>query len=46
MPVNVGESVLFFPLGTGRVDLEVDPEETSSLNIELEVRIVPYAQDE
>lgn len=46
MPVNVGESVLFFPLGTGRVDLEVEPEETSTLNIELEVRIVPYAQDE
>lgn len=46
MPVNVGESVLFFPLGTGHVDLEVEPAQTSSLNIELEVRIVPYVEEQ
>lgn len=46
MPVNVGESVLFFPLGTGHLDLEVEPAETSSLNIEIEVRIVPYVEEQ
>lgn len=46
MPVNVGEAVLFFPLGTSKLDLEVGPEDVRSMNIELEVRIAPYTEDE
>lgn len=46
MPVSVGEPVLFFPLGTSKLDLEVGPPDVESFNIELEVRIVPYGEDE
>jgi hypothetical protein len=42
LPVELGESVVFFPLGTNEVNMDVDSPEYGSFNIELEVRIVPY----
>jgi len=42
LPVELGESVVFFPLGTNEVNMDFDSPEYGSFNIELEVRIVPY----
>ena len=42
MPITLGESVVFFPLGA-RVDaIAVEEDEYASFNIELEVQVVPY----
>ena len=38
IPVSYGEKVLFFPLGVSRADTP----ENQHLNIELEIKIVPY----
>ncbi|TVQ40169.1 MAG: hypothetical protein EA384_03865 [Spirochaetaceae bacterium] len=42
MPVTLGESVVFFPLGA-RVDgIALEDDEYAGFNIELEVQVVPY----
>jgi hypothetical protein len=42
LPVSLGETVVFFPLGTNEVNMDVDAARYGSFNIELEVQIVPY----
>jgi len=46
LPVRLGESVVFFPLGTNEVNMDVDAEQYGSFNIELEVQIVRYPGSE
>ena len=51
IPVELGETVLFYPLGRSALDMDlesVDPAESQEdqLNIELELQIVPYTADE
>ncbi|MFP3958619.1 MAG: hypothetical protein ACLFM6_00620 [Spirochaetaceae bacterium] len=50
MPIELGEPVVFLPLGGNALTMDVeDPdwtsEETSSFNIELEVTVAPYTGD-
>jgi hypothetical protein len=42
LPVSLGEPVVFFPLGTNEVNMDVDAARYGTFNIELEVQIVPY----
>jgi len=39
LPIDMGEKVLFYPLG-----LNVQTEKYGNINIELEIRVVPYEQ--
>ncbi|MFW5728559.1 MAG: hypothetical protein ACOCYC_02430 [bacterium] len=45
LPVALGEPVLFFPLGTNAVNMDVDSRRYGTFNIELEVEIEPYTGD-
>ncbi len=40
MPINLGEKVLFYPLG-----VNLHTTKYGNINIELEIRVVPYAKD-
>ena len=42
VPLKLGESALFYPLGRKNIDMGVANEESGQLNIELEVQIEPY----
>lgn len=42
MPIQLGESVVFLPLGDNELTMDVETEESTTLNIELEVTVVPY----
>ncbi len=45
LPVALGEPVVFFPLGTNEVNMDVDSSAYGTFNIELEVEIEPYTGD-
>ncbi|MGM0674870.1 MAG: hypothetical protein ACQETQ_09255 [Spirochaetota bacterium] len=45
MPVELGESVVFLPLGNDELKMDVEREDTGTFNIELEVTVVPYEGD-
>ncbi|HUX49382.1 MAG TPA: hypothetical protein VMW73_01215 [Spirochaetia bacterium] len=40
LPINLGESVLFYPLG-----VNLQTEKYGNINIELEIQVVPYISD-
>ena len=42
MPIQLGESVVFLPLGDNELTMDVETGESTTLNIELEVTVVPY----
>ena len=42
MPIQLGETVVFLPLGDNELTMDVETEESTTLNIELEVTVVPY----
>ncbi|MFP4375112.1 MAG: hypothetical protein ACLFPO_12340 [Spirochaetaceae bacterium] len=42
MPIKLGETVVFLPLGSNELTMDVETEQAATLNIELEVTVVPY----
>jgi hypothetical protein len=42
LPVELGETVVFLPLGDNELTMDVETEESTRFNIELEVTVVPY----
>ncbi len=42
MPIQLGETVVFLPLGDNELTMDVETEQSTTLNIELEVTVVPY----
>lgn len=42
MPIQLGEPVVFLPLGNDELTMDVETERDASFNIELEVTVVPY----
>lgn len=42
IPINLGEPVVFLPLGNHPIDVNVDTDTDGAFNIELEVRVEPY----
>lgn len=46
VPLELGESAFFYPLGVASLDMDVENERSGQLNIELEVQIEPYRAEE
>ena len=46
VPLELGESALFYPLGRSALGMDVENDEASRLNIELEVQIEPYQAEQ
>jgi hypothetical protein len=46
IPLRTGESVLFYPLGRRAFDVNVESRQGDGLNVELEVEVSPYQEDE
>lgn len=46
VPLQIGESVVFYPLGRQSFDMDLESRQSDSLNVELEVEINPYQEDE
>ena len=46
LPLELGETVLFYPLGRTPLDMDIEGPEDERLNIELEVQIEPYSREE
>lgn len=44
LPIRLGESAVFLPLGTSPLDVTLDTDATGSFNIELEVTVEPYTE--
>jgi hypothetical protein len=42
MPIQLGEPVVFLPLGSNELTMDVETGSSATFNIELEVTIVPY----
>ena len=42
MPIQLGEPVVFLPLGNDELTMDVETERNATFNIELEVTVVPY----
>lgn len=42
MPIELGETVVFLPLGDNELTMDVETDEPATFNIELEVTVVPY----
>lgn len=46
VPLELGESVVFYPLGRENIDMAVESRERDTLNVELEVEINSYQENE
>lgn len=46
IPLEIGERVVFYPLGKSTFDMNLENEQSESLNIELEVEVSPYQAEE
>lgn len=46
VPLELGESVVFYPLGRQSIDMALESRERDTLNVELEVEINSYQEDE
>jgi predicted amino acid-binding ACT domain protein len=46
VPLALGESVLFYPLGRSTLDMDLESEDDQQLNIELEVEVASYQVEE
>jgi len=42
MPISLGEPVVFLPLGENELTMDVETDERTTFNIELEVTVLPY----
>jgi hypothetical protein len=42
MPLSLGESVVFYPLGRSTFDMDLESEQSDDLNVELEVEVRSY----
>ncbi|MFP4375984.1 MAG: hypothetical protein ACLFP4_02970 [Spirochaetales bacterium] len=42
IPLSLGESVVFYPLGKSTFDMDLETEQSDDLNVELEVEVRPY----
>jgi hypothetical protein len=42
MPLSLGESVVFYPLGKSTFDMDLESQQSGELNVELEVEVRPY----
>ena len=46
LPLELGETALFYPLGRAPLDMDLEGPNNDQLNIELEVQIDPYSGEE
>jgi hypothetical protein len=46
LPLELGEAVLFYPLGRAPLDMDMEGPDDEHVNIELEVQIEPYSGGE
>ena len=46
VPLEFGESALFYPLGRSAIGMDVENDRSGRLNIELEVQIEPYQAEQ
>jgi len=44
VPIELGETVVFYPLGQENVTMDVDTKRYGTINLELEITVVPYFQ--
>jgi len=44
LPVDLGETVVFYPLGQENVQMDLETQEYGWVNLELEITVIPYLQ--
>ena len=44
VPVELGQAVVFYPLGRESVKMDLDTQRYGTVNLELEITVVPYIQ--
>ena len=44
VPIELGETVVFYPLGQENVTMDLDTKRYGTINLELEITVIPYLQ--